>query len=197
VAPTASTRPRTDYLRGCSRQGRLAGSVTDSSGCAAPGAPLISADILSPFGISPGHDRVLRLRHVADVRFWARLRAQKRSDKGTDAGHVGDIASGASWTPLKITRPLRSSKVRRATSETPQSGLEISPATCALLPHGHHGPLPPGRNSQVARRPALNHHQRKPTAPGHPTPAGAGVYLVKSTDPWPGLRRSSRTDSNK
>ena len=71
------------------------------------------------------------MRHVADVKLWARLRTQKRSDKGTDAGHVGDIASGASWTPLKITRPLRSSKVRKATSETSQSGLEISAALCA------------------------------------------------------------------
>jgi hypothetical protein len=44
------------------------------------------------------------------VRFWARLRTQKRSDKGIDAGHVGDIASGASQTPLKITRPRRNSK---------------------------------------------------------------------------------------
>jgi hypothetical protein len=86
-----------------------------------------TAVILSPFQISPGGAGVLRVRHVADVRFWARLRTQKRGDKGTDAGHVGDIASGASWTPLKITRPLRSSKVRKATWETPQSGLEISP----------------------------------------------------------------------
>jgi hypothetical protein len=30
------------------------------------------------------------------VRFWARLRTQKRSDKGIDAGHVRDIASAAS-----------------------------------------------------------------------------------------------------
>jgi hypothetical protein len=37
----------------------------------------------------------LRVRHVADVRLWARLRTQKRSDKGIDAGHVGDIASDA------------------------------------------------------------------------------------------------------
>ena len=55
-----------------------------------------TAVILSPFRISPGHDRVLRLRHVADVRFWARLKTQKRSDKGIDAIHVRDIASGAS-----------------------------------------------------------------------------------------------------
>jgi hypothetical protein len=82
--------------------------------------------ILSPFWISPGHEGFLRLRHVADVRFWAQLRTQKRSDKGIDAGHVSDISSGASWTPLKITRPLRNSKARKATSETPQSGLEIT-----------------------------------------------------------------------
>jgi len=37
----------------------------------------------------------LRLGHVADVRFWARIRTQKRSDRGIDAGHVRDIASGA------------------------------------------------------------------------------------------------------
>jgi hypothetical protein len=36
------------------------------------------------------------VRHVADVRLWARLRTQKRSGKRIDAGHVGDIASGAS-----------------------------------------------------------------------------------------------------
>ena len=60
------------------------------------------------------------------MRLWARLRSQKRSDKEMDAGHVRDIASGVSWTPLKITRPPRSSKVRKATWETLQSGLEIS-----------------------------------------------------------------------
>jgi hypothetical protein len=38
----------------------------------------------------------LRARHVADVRLWARLRTQKRGDKGMEAGYVGDIASGAS-----------------------------------------------------------------------------------------------------
>jgi hypothetical protein len=43
----------------------------------------ISAVILSPFWISPGHGGFLRLRHVADVRFWARFRTQKRSDKGS------------------------------------------------------------------------------------------------------------------
>jgi hypothetical protein len=57
---------------------------------------LLTDVILSRFWISPGHVGFLRLRHVADVRFWARLRTQKRSDKGIDAGHVGDIASGAS-----------------------------------------------------------------------------------------------------
>ena len=61
----------------------------------------------------------MRVRHVADVRLWARLRTQKRSDKGIDAGHVRDIASGASYTPLKITRPLRRSKAHKATWETP------------------------------------------------------------------------------
>jgi len=60
------------------------------------------------------------------VRFWARLRSQKRSDKRIDAGHVRDLASGASHTPLKITRPPRSSKPLKATWETPQSGLEIA-----------------------------------------------------------------------
>jgi len=88
---------------------------TAVSGCPQSRAPrerlgARSAVILSPFGTSPGHEGFLRLRHVADVRFWARLRTQKRSDKGIDAGHVGDIASGASQTPLKITRPRRSSK---------------------------------------------------------------------------------------
>src|SRR6185437_7241539 len=48
----------------------------------------------------PGGEGFLRRKHVADVRFWARLRTQKRSDKGIDAGHVGVIASGASYTPL-------------------------------------------------------------------------------------------------
>jgi len=52
--------------------------------------------ISSPFGISPGDEGFLRRRHVANVRFWGRLRTQERSDKGIDAGHVGDIASGAS-----------------------------------------------------------------------------------------------------
>src|SRR5712671_7136954 len=82
--------------------------------------------ILSPFGISSGHEGFLCLRHVAYVRLWARLRTQKRSDEEIDAGHVRDIASVASYTPLKITRPPCSSKVRKATWETPQSGLEIS-----------------------------------------------------------------------
>jgi hypothetical protein len=92
--------------------------------------PRRTAIILSPFEISPRRTGILRLRHVADVRFWARLRTQKRSDKGIGTGHVGDIASDASQTPLKITRPLRGSKARRATSETPQSGLEITAALC-------------------------------------------------------------------
>jgi hypothetical protein len=35
--------------------------------------PRRSAVILSPFEISPGHEGFSRLRHVADVRFWARL----------------------------------------------------------------------------------------------------------------------------
>src|SRR5882762_8641462 len=88
--------------------------------------PRRTAVILSPFGISPGHEGFLCLRHVAYVRSWARLRTQKRSDEEIDAGHVRDIASVASYTPLKITRPPCSSKVRKATWETPQSGLEIS-----------------------------------------------------------------------
>ena len=45
--------------------------------------PHRTAVILSRFWISPGHEGFLRLRHVADVRFWARLRTQKRSDKGS------------------------------------------------------------------------------------------------------------------
>jgi hypothetical protein len=59
------------------------------------------------------------------VRFWARLGLKSGSDKGIAAGQVGETASGPSWTPLKITRPRRSSKARKATSDTPQSGLEI------------------------------------------------------------------------
>ena len=38
--------------------------------------------ILSPFEISPGHEGVLRLRHVADVRFWARLRTKSPGNRG-------------------------------------------------------------------------------------------------------------------
>jgi hypothetical protein len=53
-----------------------------------------TAVILSPFGISPGHEGFLRLRHVAYVRLCARPRSQKRGDKEIDAGHVRDIASG-------------------------------------------------------------------------------------------------------
>jgi hypothetical protein len=110
--------------------------------------PRRTAVILSPFGISHGREGFLRVRHVADVKLWARLRTQKRSDKGTDAGHVGDIASGASWTPLKITHPLRSSKVRKATSETPQSRLEISAGRRAFIKSSSHprrSRLRPGR----------------------------------------------------
>src|SRR6185437_11260089 len=59
----------------------------------------------------------------------ARPRSQKCSDKEIDAGHVRDIASVASNTPLKITRPPRSSKARKATWETAQSGLEITAGT--------------------------------------------------------------------
>jgi hypothetical protein len=91
-----------------------------------------TAVILSPFCISPGHEGVLRLRHVADVRFWTQIRTQKRSDNGIDAGHVGDIASGASYTPLKITCPRRSSRARKAIWETPQSGLEITADMSAM-----------------------------------------------------------------
>ena len=83
------------------------------------------AVILSPFGISPGREGCLRLRHVADVRLWARRRTQKRSDKEIGAGHVGDIASGASYAPLKIMGPPRSSKAHKATSETPKADLRL------------------------------------------------------------------------
>src|SRR5260370_33801009 len=63
--------------------------------------------------------------------FWALLRTQKRSDKRRQdrrrsRGCV--IASGAPYTRLKITRPRRSSRVRKATSETPHNGLEITAA---------------------------------------------------------------------
>ena len=68
----------------------LTAGITDPSGSAPNGGYLKS--ILD----KPWSEGVLRLRHVADVRFWARLRTQKRSDKGIDAGHVGHIASGAS-----------------------------------------------------------------------------------------------------
>ena len=68
----------------------------------------------------------MRLRHVADVRFWARLRTQKRSDERIDAGHVCGIASGASWAPLKIRVHDATQKVRKATWETPKCGLEIT-----------------------------------------------------------------------
>jgi len=97
----------------------------------APGPPPRTAVILSPFRISPSHEAFLRLRHVAYVMLCARLRSQKRSDEKIDAGHVGVIASVASYTPLKITRPPHSSKARKATWETPQSGLEITAGTCA------------------------------------------------------------------
>ena len=95
--------------------------------------PRRTAVILSPFGISPGHEGFLRLRHVAYVMLCARLRSQKRSDKEIEAGHVRDIVSVASYTPLKITRPPRSSKARKATWETPQSGLEITAGPCAFF----------------------------------------------------------------
>jgi len=36
----------------------------------------------------------LRERHVADVTFWARPGLKSGSDKGIEAGHVGDTASG-------------------------------------------------------------------------------------------------------
>ena len=75
----------------------------------------------------------MRLGHVAYVMLCARLRSQKRSDKEIDAGHVRDIASVASYTPLKITRPPRSSKARKATWETPQSGLEITAGPRAVI----------------------------------------------------------------
>jgi hypothetical protein len=39
---------------------------------------LFAAVILSRFGRSPGHDRFLRARHVAHVRFWAGSNNQKR-----------------------------------------------------------------------------------------------------------------------
>jgi hypothetical protein len=39
----------------------------------------------------------------------------------------------------------------------------------------------------------MGHMQVTPTAPGHPGPAGEGVYLTRSTDPWPSLCRSSHT----
>ena len=75
---------------------RLTSSAPDRARCRRKATAQITAVILSPFCISPGHEEFLRLRHVADVRFSARLRTQKRSDKGIDAGHGGDIASGAS-----------------------------------------------------------------------------------------------------
>lgn len=85
-------------------------SVREAPSAASMRPPRRTAVILSPFGISPGHKGILRLRHVADVKFWVRLRTEKRSDERIDAGHVRGIASGASLTPLKITRPRRNSK---------------------------------------------------------------------------------------
>jgi hypothetical protein len=68
---------------------RTSGSACRPESQAGQSAAYRSAVILSPFGISPGRAGVLRVRHVADVRLWARLRTQKRGDKGMDAGHVG------------------------------------------------------------------------------------------------------------
>ena len=132
---SATGRRNTTALRAraSSRARRLPKSVQSASKSKSRRHPRRSAVILSPFEISPGGAGVLRVRHVADVRFWARLRSQKRSDKGIGAGHVRDIASGASDTPLKITRPPRSSKPRKATWETPQSGLKITAGVCAFF----------------------------------------------------------------
>lgn len=63
-----------------------------------------------------------------------------------------------------------------------------------VAPNDHHDPLPPIQNSQVAKRPAI-HHQRKPTAPRSPHTDWGRDLSRKPTDPWPGLRRSSRTAS--
>jgi hypothetical protein len=93
--PTLGARLHGDHdLRGCRVQNDHSGRATICFEEAA--IPPISAVILSAFCISPGHDWFLRLRHVADVRLCARLRTQRRSDEEIDAGHVRDIASGAS-----------------------------------------------------------------------------------------------------
>ena len=70
-------------------------------------------------------------------RYWpVRARGNPKSSsskKRIDAGHVGDITSGASWTPLQITRLRRGLRAPSATSETPENGLEITAVTRA--PH--------------------------------------------------------------
>jgi hypothetical protein len=44
------------------------------------------------------------------------------SEKGIDAGHVGDISSGAAETPLKITCPRRGPGAAAYTAKTSKIG---------------------------------------------------------------------------
>jgi hypothetical protein len=58
----------------------------------------------------------LRRRHVAEERFPAGSELKAAATRERDAAHEGDTASAAWETPLKITRPRRTSRGRPATS---------------------------------------------------------------------------------
>ena len=80
---------------------------------------------------------VLRRRHVADVRFWARTETKSGSEKRIVAGHVGDITFAASQTPLKRTCPPRSPQghgkvVKFRSSYVADAGGSVSEAMHAV-----------------------------------------------------------------
>src|SRR6266566_1201222 len=66
-------------------------------------------------------------RYGVDIRAERRGCAPRRADRR----HRRRATRAQNTTRLKITRPRRSSKARKATSETPQSGLEITAGTRA------------------------------------------------------------------
>jgi hypothetical protein len=124
-------------------------------------------------------------------------------NKGISAGHVGDTASGTSWTPLKITCLRRGSKAPPATSGAPQQRLKITAGLARLRP----GPVVTLRDNlavigeawpqkALMDRPTDGNSRREPgdqdrfavlAAPGaHSTALAYAVLRKKAAVPSPG-----------
>jgi hypothetical protein len=96
----------------------------------------------------------------------------------------------ASETPLKITRPPRSSGVRKATWETPESGLEITAGRCVVMPPALLSAGQPGEsNHRLSRRPTrcIAMRCRPHRERAHLPPAGSS-WIVAALAPSSAVR---------